>query len=363
MAIRKFLTSVADVYGYDNSDTLLFIGKTLLDSSIEVSLGSAPVRGGRGNQLLYIYYHTGEMKITLTDAQWNLGYLGATVGSAISTSTNVYQEESVNCIVTGDAVTATITKGPALVYAGLSTIYGWATTPDGNIIAGTFAVGGLNWSGTKLSTDSLATGSNNLCIRYYALNAAAEYIQINANMIPKIVKLVMETQLNSADVTTNKIGVVQIIVPTATLSGAFTISMKSDGVSNTPLTASALAYNGEPGTDACAAYPYYARIIEIIDSANWYDNVVGLSVVGGDFNLTNTQGTTLNVYAVPATGAAFKAPLGGELDFAKTSGNSGLAIDVSTGVITSTTVTGTAVLTVHVHDVTATDSTVMVTVV
>jgi hypothetical protein len=72
MAIRKFLTSVADVYGYDNKDTLLFTGKTLLDSSIETSLGSAPVRGGRGNQLQYIYYHTGEMKIALTETQWNL---------------------------------------------------------------------------------------------------------------------------------------------------------------------------------------------------------------------------------------------------------------------------------------------------
>ena len=49
MAInKKFLTSVADVYAYDTSDNILFTGKTLLDSSIEVSLGSAPVRGGRG---------------------------------------------------------------------------------------------------------------------------------------------------------------------------------------------------------------------------------------------------------------------------------------------------------------------------
>ena len=47
MATRKFLTSVADVYAYDSSDNILFTGKTLLDSSIEVSLGNAPVRGGR----------------------------------------------------------------------------------------------------------------------------------------------------------------------------------------------------------------------------------------------------------------------------------------------------------------------------
>ena len=57
---------------------------------------------------------------------------------------------------------------------------------------------------------------------------------IDANMIPRVLKLVMETQLNSSDVTTNRIGMVQIIAPRVGLSGAFTISMKADGVSTTP---------------------------------------------------------------------------------------------------------------------------------
>jgi hypothetical protein len=360
MATRKFLTSVADVYGYDLSDTLLFTGKTLLDSSIEVSLGSAPVRGGRGNQLLYIYYHTGEMKITLTDAQWNLAMVGQTVGSSETTGNNIYTEESVEATVASQTVTATVVGTP-LAYGSLATIYGWAVTPDGNTIAGTFS--GKNFTGTKLTTDTLTSGEK-ICIRYYALDSASSSITVNANMIPAVVKLVMETQLNSADVTTNKIGVVQIIVPTATLSGAFTISMKSDGVANTPLSATALAYNGEPGSDACANQPYYARIIEIIDSANWYDNVIGLSFIGGDYSMSANTTSTLNVWAIPATGAAFKAPLGGELDFGLgTVTATGTTVNASTGVVTALTTTGTAVITVHINDVTATDSTVIVTVV
>ena len=125
----------------------------------------------------------------------------------------------------------------------------------------------------------------------------------------------METQLNSADVTTNKIGMVQVIAPSVTLSGAFTLSMKADGVSNTPLSATALAYNGAPGTDACANEPYYARIIEIIDSANWYDNVIGLSVQAGDFTMANSTTHNLLVWAIPASGSAFVAP-NADLDFA-----------------------------------------------
>ena len=47
MAIKKFLTSVADCYFYDESDNLLAYGKTLLDSSLDVKLASTEVRVGR----------------------------------------------------------------------------------------------------------------------------------------------------------------------------------------------------------------------------------------------------------------------------------------------------------------------------
>ena len=55
MATKKFLTSVMDAYLYDESDNLLGIAKTLIDSSLDVKLASSEVRGGRGNQVLYTY--------------------------------------------------------------------------------------------------------------------------------------------------------------------------------------------------------------------------------------------------------------------------------------------------------------------
>ena len=330
MSIRKFLTSVADVYAYDTSEQLIFAGKTLLDSSIEVSLGSAPVRGGRGNQLQYIYYHTGEMKFNLTDTQWNLGMLAATVGVSTVTSNSTYQEESVSLTVAGQTVTGTV-AGTPLAATSSATLYGWVTLPSGTILNGTFS--GSNFTATKAATETLVTGELG-CIRYWAADSASVSVKINANMIPKVVKLVMETQLNSADVTTNKIGVVQIIAPTVALSGAFSISMKSDGVSNTPLTATALAYQGT-GVDACVDGPYYAKLIEIIDDANWYDNVVALAIQGGDFAaLTTADPVTLVVWAIPSSGAAFLAPTTGtELTFS--SGTEATAtVTANLGVVT-----------------------------
>jgi hypothetical protein len=93
--MKKFLTSVADIFGYDDSTgALLFVGKTLLDSSIETSLGNSDVRGGRGNQLQYVYYHSADMNITISDAQWNLDFLAVTLGSSVSTGNNVFIEET-----------------------------------------------------------------------------------------------------------------------------------------------------------------------------------------------------------------------------------------------------------------------------
>lgn len=321
MPIKKFLTSVADVYGYDSSDNLLFVAKTLLDSSIEVSLGSAPVRGGRGNQLQYTYYHTAEMKFNLTETQWNLEMLGATTGGTFELG-SYYVQENVTVVTSSGSVTKT-----PLAFEG-TTIYGWATSPLGVTQRVTF-------TGTSFAVTGAET-SGTWCVRYYTANTSAgKSITIKASMIPQVVKLVMETQLNSADVTTNKIGMVQIVIPKGQLSGAFTISMKADGVSNTPLTGTALAYvPTATSVDACNVDSYYAKITEIIDSTNWYDSVVSLSIAGGSFSLPRLTTTTLVVYAVPSSGAAFKVG-NAYLDFYSASVSGSNPIGLHTGILTA----------------------------
>lgn len=215
MAIKKFLTSVADVYGYDQNDVLIFTSKTLLDSSMEVTLGSSEVRGGRGNQLLYTYYHTGAMNVTLNDTQFNLALLSATAGQDIATGNNIYTEETITLGASGGG---TVTGTPLAIQG--TALYGWVTQLDGTIERVTF-------SGSTFASSS-GTSGDVVCVRYYALDAASRSVTIPANAIPKIVRLVMSAQLNSSDVATNKIGEVQIIVPKFSLSGAFTLSMTSD---------------------------------------------------------------------------------------------------------------------------------------
>jgi hypothetical protein len=90
----------------------------------------------------------------------------------------------------------------------------------------------------------------------------------------------------------------------AQLTGNQSISMTASGVSNTPLKATALAYN----TAGCNGAGVYAKITEVITNANWYDNVVSLSLADDDFTLATGETQTLSVFAIPATGSAFVPP-------------------------------------------------------
>lgn len=296
--MKKFLVSTADVYGYDSNDNLLFVGKTLLDSSIETTLSNTDVRAGKGNQLQYIYYHTAEMNITINEAQFSLEFLALNIGSSIETGANIWTEESVT-VSNGAGV---VTKGTPLAIQ-TQTIYGWVTKEDGTVERVAFT--GANFT----LADSSYNGT--VCVRYYTNDAAARKVTVYADMLPSTIRLVMVGTLASSDSTTNQIGTVQIEVPRASMTGAFTLSMTPDAVAQTPLSVRALA-STETAGGCDGNRPIYATITEKINGAKWYDNVIALAIKGGDFDLKSGDSKTLQVYAIKNDGsAAFLAPVGG----------------------------------------------------
>ena len=296
--MKKFLVSTADVYGYDSNDNLLFVGKTLLDSSIETTLSNTDVRAGKGNQLQYIYYHTAEMNITINEAQFSLEFLALNTGSSIETGANIWTEESVT-VTNGAGV---VTQGTPLAIQ-TQTIYGWVTKEDGTVERVAFS--GANFT----LADSSYNGT--VCVRYYTNDASARKVTVYADMLPSTIRLVMVGTLASSDSTTNQIGTVQIEVPRASMTGAFTLSMTPDAVAQTPLSVRALASTETAG--GCSGNrPIYATITEKVNGAKWYDNVIALAIKGGDFDLKSGDSKTLQVYAIKNDGsAAFLAPVGG----------------------------------------------------
>jgi hypothetical protein len=344
--MKKFLVSVADVYGYDSSDSLLFVGKTLLDSSIETTLSNTDVRGGRGNQLQYIYYHTAEMNITINETQFSLEFLALNTGTTPETGANMFVEESV-----------TLAGGQGTVQEGtplkLSTqnIYGWVTKADGSVQRVLF-------NGNNFDIGD-AESNETVCVRYFTNMTAARQITINADMLPSNIRLVMEAQLCSSDSTTNQIGVVQVIVPKASMTGQFTLSMTADGVSQTPLTVRALSYTPTNKGGCTADRPVYATITEILFDSNWYDNVTALAIDGGDFTLAIDGTKTLKVFAVPNDGsAAFLAPVSG-LTF---SSDADTYAEVSANGVVTAKAEGSATIKATITEKTDIDANVVVTV-
>ena len=342
--MKKFLVSTADVYGYDSNDNLLFVGKTLLDSSIETTLSNTDVRAGKGNQLQYIYYHTAEMNITINEAQFSLEFLALNTGSSIETGANIWTEESVT-VANGAGI---VTKGTPLAIQ-TQTIYGWVTKEDGTVERVAFT--GANFT----LADSSYNGT--VCVRYYTNDAAARKVTVYADMLPSTIRLVMVGTLASSDSTTNQIGTVQIEVPRASMTGAFTLSMTPDAVAQTPLSVRALASTKAAG--GCEGNrPIYATITEKIDGAKWYDNVVALAIKGGDFNLKSGDSKTLQVYAIKNDGsAAFLAPVGG-LTFASSEMSKATVV----GNVVSGVGTGSSTIKATITEVPEIDANVVVTV-
>jgi len=343
--MKKFLVSTANVYGYDSNDNLLFTGTTLMDSSIETTLSNTDVRAGQGNQLQYVYYHTAEMNITINEAQFSLPYLALNVGSAITTGANIWTTET----VTVTAGAGSVSKTP-LGISG-TTLYGWVTDKND-------AVQRVEFTGSSF-TMADNTYNGDVCVRYYTADAAAQKVTVYADMLPSTIRLVMEAQLCSSDSTTNRIGTLQINVPKASMTGAFTLSMTPDSVAQTPLSVRALSYTPTNNGGCTSNRPVYAEIIEILDGRNWYDNVVALAIEGGDFALSVSGTKQLKVFAIPNDGTAAFLVDSANITFASSA--TGKAT-VSTGGLVTGVSAGDATIKATITGKTDIDANVVVTV-
>ena len=305
----------------------MFVGKTLLDSALTSKLSTTVIKGGKGAQQLYKFYHSATLDIKVTDTQWNLEFLALNTGNPITTGQNVYYEETI--VLVGGA--GTVANTPLAANGG-TTVYGWIT--DVTTGSATYnTTQNVIFTGKNFSFTG-GTGTQTVCARYYMLNSAATGIVIPANVIPTTFKLVLESELVQSGSSTNVAGTIEIIVPAAQATGDISLALKADGVSTTPLNVSALA-SPSLAAAACSNVPIYAQINQILTSAHWYDDVIALSVAGGDFAITSgTSPKTLSVWAIPSTPGktAFKPPVA-DLTFTS-SATAHMTVGANTGIVT-----------------------------
>ncbi len=285
--MNEFVASVAKVYGLDTNDNLVFEGKTLIDSSITKAISSTDVRGGENNKLLYKYYHTGSLTGKITNAQFSLNQIALNSGVDIATGATMWDEETV-AVTSG---VGSVTNTP--LASQVTSIYGWVTYGDVSERV-TFS--------TKSFTITDTSYTGNVCIRYFTNKSAAKLVTVYADAIPKTIKLIMQVSLFSDSSSTNKIGEVNIIIPKASMTGAYELSMTADSVMNTPMEFEALADTASAA--GCGGRDVYAYIAKNIYATHWYDDVIGLAIDGGDFTLANLATKKVVVYAIPNDGTA-----------------------------------------------------------
>lgn len=281
--MKKFLVGVGNVVAVQNGQVVAH-SKTMLNTGFEVSTSNSEIRGGQGNQLQYVYYHTGALNLTLEDTQWQLPWIMLNTGAALSTGGNFWFEETIGYSGTGEV---TPTKTPIGIDS--ETVYAYVDY-KGTVYTCPYADGTVDISSVGITQGTSA------CMGYFISDANGETITIPANIIPDIVHLFITAQLASDSAGKGIIGTATVEVPLAQLSGAQTISMTADGYSTTPLTASALAYTDTTG--GCAAGAYYAKISEKINEGNVLDGISALAIANGDFSMQAGTTATLSVYAV-----------------------------------------------------------------
>lgn len=315
--MKKFLVGVGNVVAMQNGQVVA-TSKTMLNTGFEVSTSNTEIRGGQGNQLLYVYYHTGALSVSLEDTQWQLPWLMLNTGASLSVGGNFWEQET---ITYNGTATVTPFKTPVAIDGEIPYVF---VDYKGSMYSLPYSNGSVD-----ISSIGMASGES-ACMGYFISDVAGQTITIPANIIPDTVHLFITGKLASDTASSGLIGDAVIEVPLAQLSGAQTISMTSGGYSTTPVTANALAY--EPAEGSCTSGAYYAKISERISGVSPLEGISALAIAGGDFSLASGGTATLQVYAVK-NGRSFLAD-NSALTFS--SGTTSVAtVGANTGVVTA----------------------------
>lgn len=327
---KRFLVSTANVVGMIG-DNVIFEAKTNSVTGVTLSTSNTDIRGGQGNALQARFFHSPEMGIELQETQFRMEFIALNAGSTIINGGRLWTSES----VTLNGTTGTLLEGTPIPVNNDTYVYFEYNNVNykAAVVGSTFSVSGLG-----------IPNDVTLCVSYMSQNLGARTIVIPANIVPSRIRLIMTANLYGDTNGDGYVGKVQIEIPNAQLSGALELSMNADGHSTTPLNATALAYS-DTNAVGCSNNNYYAKFVEYINNANWYDSVIGIGIAGGDFEMTEGDTATLNVYAFYADGTSALVD-NSELTFAS-SDQTVATIGTNTGLV-SALVAGSTLINVYI---------------
>ena len=231
----EFLVSVANMILRDPiTKNGIAYGKANIASAFNITMQNADVRAGINNKLLYSYYHTREVNLSVEDATFSESIIAINVGSsAIVGAANVLQTD---CLTLSSSGSGTITSTPI----GNVNVF----LPDGSIQTVTPSVKNINVSGgAGLKVD---------CI--YTTSKSVSQITVGATTPPDIVDVTLIAEIRTS-ATREVVKYLQINVPSFQVAGNYSLSLTANGVSSQKLEGKALAVTASD----CTSEDYYAK--------------------------------------------------------------------------------------------------------
>lgn len=330
------MVGVAKALLIDHNDNLVGGGviDTLDNSSIEFSTSSTEIRGGARNKLIDVYYHTPTGSCTLSNVSFNLDMIAANLGAnAPAYGTEIFQSEEITLV----GLQGTVANTPMALATGT---VGWVCYKD--------VTTKVTFTGKNFTASDTIPVNSKVLVTYYFNENNAEFIEIPSSIIPQRLRVVLTCDLSTNETSTGIVGYSQFDIGVLQLSGSQTINMTPDGYATTELSGMLLEDNaaGCVGVASQVGGGRYAKATLILNDSNWYDNVIGLAIADGDFDLAATETKQLKVYAITANNS-FLAPISG-LTFA--SGTPAKAtVGANTGLVTGVAA-GDSQITVKITD-------------
>ncbi|HEY5588899.1 MAG TPA: hypothetical protein VIK86_08090 [Candidatus Paceibacterota bacterium] len=216
---NQFLISTADVIVRDvQADQIMVYGKTEIDSTIAQKVTSADIQGGYGNQVLYTYQHSKMLDITISDAKFEEGFLAINSGTLITNGAkNIFKREFIT--LNGSGI-GTITTAP------VGNVYLQSTTGViATVVPSTMSVTYVGFANQTVEA-------------VYKYSVSVDTIDLNASLFTKTYELTLIAKMFDKN---GQSAEVHIVIPQFKPDGNFTITLKADGYSTTPMAGKAIA--------------------------------------------------------------------------------------------------------------------------
>lgn len=186
MAKNHFLAGVGTALLFKGNE-LIAVAKTLTESTFNFSITAEDIRGGKGNGLLGRYFHDSGLAATLTDAMFDINYIGLSLGVPVEQGGISVKEEE---LTVGADGTLTVSETP-IAFDG--TMIGWYKKPT----ADDWTIGTI--AGQKMT---ISGGAQNdvYCVKYFYMNENAKSITIKSQYVPSVLHVVVMTDLYSGKV-------------------------------------------------------------------------------------------------------------------------------------------------------------------